>query len=488
MTRGASLFYPTDEQRPIYKRAYNFLNEAVKDGRATQKQFNDIIVEALKGGSKEQNVNNLIDAAREITWVDKRGMVKSWGEGISGRHPEPGVRSGVVTTIKRALDRADRSGVRNLKAEELYSEFNRNPLFPSPAQVDEIMALRTKGPGIESEASGTDRRTIRKTPESPVVSERLGQFDRAVERTNYRINNLVKSDVLTKEQGDYFRQSRGHGIPKGKQGYPNLRNLSSDIFLIPNELNNLTGANLTQKEIYEYIRMLSRMERAGQHSGTSVEGLKRLYELNDLLVKNNLEPVKDLEYFKGLPRVRSFTIPPESKRAIGRIGQHLTDVPSVTKRSLESLNVGGPRGKALKKLLLSGGALTGLLLSKLGQAEEGPSILDPVDDFSNVMPSKSGWFGRVAPMGTREAEKYIDKRQERLDEESRPLTESELQAQQNRAAVGGFLSEYGPMFAPIMSSLLPSHEWDVAYSKGGEGSEQGWRKRLIDPTWGGLRR
>ena len=123
------------------------------------------------------------------------------------------------------------------------------------------------------------------------------------------------------------------------------------------------------------------------------------------------------------------------------------------------------------------------MLSKLGQAEEGPSILDPVDDFSNVMPSKSGWFGRVAPMGTMEAEKYIDKRQARLDEERRPLTESELQAQQNRAAVGGFLSEYGPMFAPIMSSLLPSHEWDVAYSKGGEGSEQGWRRRLLDPTW-----
>ena len=497
MTKGASLFYPTDEQRPIYKRAYNFLNEAVKDGRATQKQFNAVIAEALKGGSKEQNVNNLIDAAREITWVDKRGMVKSWGEGISGRHPEPGVRSGVVTTIKRALDRADRSGVRNLKAEELYSEFNRNPLFPSPAQVDEIMALRTKGPGIESEASGTDRRTIRKTPESPVVSERLGQFDRAVERTNYRINRLVKSEknpagILTQEQADYFRQSRGHGIPKGQHGYPNLRNLSSDIFLVPNELNNLTGASLTQKDIYQYIRMLSRMERAGQHSGTSAEGLKRLYELNDLLIKNNLEPIKDLEYFKGLPRVKDYRPIPtlsfdgkefKPERAIGRVGQHLTDVDDVVKKSLMNLNVGGARGKVLKRLLLSGSALTGALLSTLGQAQEGPSILDPVDDFSNVMPSKSGWFGRVAPMGTREAEKYIDKRQARLDEERRPLTESELQAQQNRAAVGGFLSEYGPMFAPIMSSLLPSHEWDVAYSKGGEGSEQGWRRRLLDPTW-----
>ena len=473
MTQGASLFFPSESQKQIYKEAYNFLRHSVKVGRITQEELNKIMAKALKGGSAVKNVDNLIAAAKEITWVTEKGTVRKWNV----RHPVKGLRSKVISTINNALERAETSGVRNIEAEELLSKYRENPLFPSQKEVVEIRALRTKGPGVIP-LDETGGKTIRPTTASPVVPKNLADFDRAVERVNYSIGRLKDKGVITAEEALYFRQSRGHGVPKGQHGFPNVRNLPSDIFLVPYELNRDVGATLTKKDIHEYVRMLTRMEREGQFAGASKEGLKRLYELNDLLVKNNLPPIKDLEYFKGLPRPRSWKIPPGSGIAIGRTGKHYADVPSTVEKSLKSLNVGGARGKALRRILLGGSALTGLMLSKLGQAEEGPSLLDPVDDFSNVMPSKSGWFGRVAPVGSYGAQPYIDERQARLDKERMPLTESQLQAQQNRAAVGGFLSQYGPMVTPIMSALLPSHEWDVAYSKGGEGSEQGWRRKL----------
>ena len=105
-------------------------------------------------------------------------------------------------------------------------------------------------------------------------------------------------------------------------------------------------------------------------------------------------------------------------------------------------------------------------------------ILSQVDDFSNVAPSKSGWFGRVAPTGSRQADRYIDKRQERLDRENIPLSENELLASQRREN--------------FMSALdWPSRKSEELLT-GGQGYQYKWGLHPsaaslmqfgIDPTW-----
>ena len=116
--------------------------------------------------------------------------------------------------------------------------------------------------------------------------------------------------------------------------------------------------------------------------------------------------------------------------------------------------------------------------SSEAEASTPQGILDQVYDFSNGMPSKSGWFGRVAPVGSYEAQPYIDKRQARLDEERRPPTENELLGAERRRK--------------FMSALdWPSRKSEELLT-GGQGYQDKWNLHPsvaslmqfgIDPSW-----
>jgi len=116
--------------------------------------------------------------------------------------------------------------------------------------------------------------------------------------------------------------------------------------------------------------------------------------------------------------------------------------------------------------------------SSEAEASTPQGILGQVDDFSNVMPSKSGWFGRVAPVGSYGAQPYIDKRQARLDEERRPPTENELLGAERRRK--------------FMSALdWPSRKSEQLLT-GGQGYQDKWNLHPsvsslmqfgIDPSW-----
>ena len=123
-------------------------------------------------------------------------------------------------------------------------------------------------------------------------------------------------------------------------------------------------------------------------------------------------------------------------------------------------------------------ALSPFFGSSEAEASTPQGILSQVDDFSNVMPSKSGWFGRVAPVGSYGAQPYIDKRQARLDEERRPPTENELLGAERRRK--------------FMSALDYGSRKSEQLLTGGQGYQDKWNLHPsvsslmqfgIDPSW-----
>lgn len=325
----------------------------------------------------------------------------------------------------------------------------------------------------------------------------IWEFEENKRAFNQRLRQLVDDGIISEEKFRKFQLSPGHGF--SAKNFTEFQAEVNNLFAETFKHNQAAGTGLTPAQVRDRVERLL----LGQGMGIDLDTRHKINEFAKLAENKGVNPNfiykkeelskpksfdmrKLLRYFTGygfegehgLHGIRNF--PPA--KTINPASQQKLAIQLASQANKAGILGKVPRlGPVLTALGLTGAATAAAI--KSAQAQEGPSILDPVEDFSNVMPSKSGWFGRVAPTGSREAEKYIDKRQARLDEERRPLTESELQAQQNRAAVGGFLSRYGPMFTPIISALLPPPDSDVAYSRGGEGSEQGWRRRLLDPTW-----
>ncbi len=214
--------------------------------------------------------------------------------------------------------------------------------FPTQKQLKEIQELKAgKGVYERSRAAHPNPnkiRTLSPTDKSGPKSKELRIFDSNVSNVESRINTDLRG-LIDPEIIDKIRVARSHGLPKST--FPHLRLLESNVFLNNYDDNARSGAQATAKDLYESARRNVRMPGVG----ISKEGIKSLYAINDMLVKQGLEPLGNLDYFKNLPRTRSYTN--TGNNIVDRIGVPRGDVPGVIKKSLMNL-MDSPLGKVLK--------------------------------------------------------------------------------------------------------------------------------------------
>ena len=214
--------------------------------------------------------------------------------------------------------------------------------FPTQKQLKEIQELRVGQGGYERSRAAHPNpnkiRTLSPTDKSGPKSKELKIFDSNVGKVESRIKTDL-GGLIDFEAIDSVRVARSHGLPKST--FPHLRLLESNVFLNNYADNARSGAQATARDLYESARRNVRMPGVG----ISKEGIKSLYEINDMLVNQGLEPLENLDYFKNLPRTRSYRN--TGNNIVDRIGVPRGDVPGVIKKSLMNL-MSSPLGKAIK--------------------------------------------------------------------------------------------------------------------------------------------
>ena len=317
----------------LWKDAYNFMLYQKKVGNISNKVF-DRMMGSLSGTGEEMAFQ-LDKATYDLSWKDKKGYTHARFPNSRTGKTSKSNRRLLFTVINRAVQRAEEAGDKKSEAHKILKLYKSNPYFPTDADdLGKVLDLRTRGVGIEPSVKG---RTFRWTPEAGKVPPGIRTLEGHIKVVNRRLNELVASGQMGLKEADKFRLSGGHGLPKGAEAWPQLRNAMSNVFLQPYMENVESGSKLTSKDVNEYIRMNERMvdPKTGMPGvGASKEGLKNAYAFNDYLLKNNLPPLPNetIGYFKDLPNVRSWKS--VGKNIVSKTGRPVGNVGEVVKRSL----------------------------------------------------------------------------------------------------------------------------------------------------------
>ena len=401
-------------------------------------------------------------------WRTRKSQILGWKK-------NSGLRNRILPILKELGSEAEVK-----TAQDLIDKLSPRGYQLTQADIDAYDRLSDDARKLKTSTTQKRLRPPYGVPEGELIDE-VWEFEQNKKAYNQRLRQLVNEGVINEQQFKKYQLSVGHGLP-----YENFEKFGAEVNNIFSETvehnrragTRLTGAQLvdqvkailnergigvdatTRSKINDFGRLAERKGLKPDFIYTSTKtkggGATKAFNMNELLRYFTGYGVEGEHGLEGLKKVD----PLQRKVPLSDAAQKRLALGAVKKSGLMGF------GKSRAGLVLKGLGLTGAALAaaiKSAQAKEEPSILDPVDDFSNVMPSKSGWFGRVAPTGSREADKYIDKRQARLDEERRPLTQNELDARRRREWVYRNLH----LLNPVLSSLGPSPEWDVPYSKGG---------------------
>tara|TARA_R110002020_G_C16219179_1_gene767530 strand:- start:41 stop:1453 length:1413 start_codon:yes stop_codon:yes gene_type:complete len=259
-------------------------------------------------------------------------------------------------------------------ATRLYERYKSEPSYPkTKADFDEIDSLKL-GSGYTS-ASGrpppstTLGRTFVETLEAGPVPEELKIFRSHQDIVNLKAKELFDLKIINADEYDALRVSSGHGLPKAGRLWPQLRNTPSNVYLQPFRENLDVGPRVTQKDIYEFIRMNERMKRVHGtdviETGKTKSGMKLIYAINKILRDNDLDeiPKETIKFFKDSPNVRSWK--PSGKNVVNKQATAKDFVSGDVKRSIMNL-LESPAGKfAIKsgKYALRGLGIAGIPLS-----------------------------------------------------------------------------------------------------------------------------
>lgn len=308
--------------------SYNFMLYHKKAKNIPEKEFKRIMNSLKKYDTNEERITRLDKLTYDLSWRDKNGYRQARYPRTQIGQTSESNRRMLSTIIKRAVDRAEEAGDMKSEAHKILKIYKNNPYFPTDADdLGKVLDLRTRGVGIEPSVKG---RTFRWTPEAGKVPPGIRTLEGHIKVVNRRLNELVASGQMGLKEADKFRLSGGHGLPKGAELWPQLRNAMSNVFLQPYRENVEAGSKLTSKDVNEYLRMNERMPGVG----ASKEGLKNAYAFNDYLLKNNLPPLPNetIGYFKDLPNVRSWKS--VGKNIVSKTGRPVGNVGEVVKRSL----------------------------------------------------------------------------------------------------------------------------------------------------------
>tara|TARA_R100000963_G_C4634485_1_gene98875 strand:- start:29 stop:1441 length:1413 start_codon:yes stop_codon:yes gene_type:complete len=259
-------------------------------------------------------------------------------------------------------------------ATRLYERYKSEPSYPkTKADFDEIDSLKL-GSGYTS-ASGrpppstTLGRTFVETLEAGPVPEELKIFRSHQDIVNSKAKELFDLKIINADEYDSLRVSSGHGLPKAGRLWPQLRNTPSNVYLQPFRENLDVGPRVTQKDIYEFIRMNERMKRVHGtdviETGKTKSGMKLIYAINKILRDNDLDeiPKETIKFFKDSPNVKSWK--PSGKNVVNKQATAKDFVSGDVKRSIMNL-LESPAGKfAIKsgKYALRGLGIAGIPLS-----------------------------------------------------------------------------------------------------------------------------
>lgn len=340
--------------KKLWNDAYNFMLSNKKAGNVSKKEFERIMNSLERYGTNEEKITQLDKLTYDLSWKDKKGYRHARYPRTEKGQTSKSNRRMLSTMINRAVARAEEAGDKKSEAHKILKLYKNNPYFPADADDwGKVFDLRTRGVGIEPSAKG---RTFRWTPEAKGVPDEIRTLEKNIRVVNKRLNELLASGSIDLKEADKFRVSGGHGLPKGAELWPQLRNAMSNVFLQPYKENVESGSRLTSKDINEYLRMNERMPGIG----ASKEGLKNVYSFNDYLLKNNLSPLPDetISYFKDLPNVRSWK--PAGKYFVNKTGRPVGNVGEVVKRSLINMV---PGVKKASMYALKGVPVVGSLIS-----------------------------------------------------------------------------------------------------------------------------
>ena len=296
--------------------------------------------------------------------------------------------------------RATRSASPEIKetATRLYERYKNEPSYPkTKADFDEIDSLKL-GSGYTS-ASGrpppstTYGRTFVETPEAGPVPKELKIFRSHQDIVNLKAKELFDLKIINADEYDALRVSSGHGLPKADRLWPQLRNAPSNVYLQPFRENLDVGPRITQKDIYEFIRMNERMRRVHGtdviETGKTKPGMKLVYAINKILRDNDLDeiPKETIKFFKDLPTVRSWK--PSGKNVVDKQATAKGDVGGVIKKTLLNLLDTDAARLAIKsgKYALRGAGIAGIPLSAKASVDyqrEGHPYLSTVAGLSTV--------------------------------------------------------------------------------------------------------
>ena len=336
----------------LWKDAYNFMLYQKKAGNTSKKDFDKIM--GSLSGSGEERALQLDKSTYDLSWKDEKGYRHARYPNSQGGKTSKSNRRLLSTIINRAVRRAEEAGDKKSEAHKILKLYKSNPYFPTDADdLGKVLDLRTRGVGIEPSVKG---RTFRWTPEAGKVPAGIRTLEGHIKVVNRRLNELVASGQMGLKEADKFRLSGGHGLPKGAELWPQLRNAMSNVFLQPYRENVEVGSKLTSKDVNEYLRMNERMPGVG----ASKEGLRNVYAFNDYLLKNNLSPLPNetTGYFRTLPNVRSWK--PAGQNIVSKTGRPVGDVGEVVKRSLMNM---APGVKKASMYALRGVPVVGSLIS-----------------------------------------------------------------------------------------------------------------------------
>jgi hypothetical protein len=320
----------------LWNDAYNFMLYHKKADNISKKDFDKIM--GSLSGSGEERALQLDKSTYDLSWKDEKGYRHARYPNSQGGKTSKSNRRLLSTIINRAVQRAEEAGDKKSEAHKILKLYKSNPYFPTDADdLGKVLDLRTRGVGIEPSVKG---RTFRWTPEAGKVPTGIRTLEGHIKVVNRRLNELVASGQMGLKEADGFRLSGGHGLPKGAEAWPQLRNAMSNVFLQPYMENVESGSKLTSKDVNEYIRMNERMvdPKTGIPGvGASKGGLKNAYAFNDYLLKNNLPPLPNetIGYFKDLPNVRSWKS--VGQNIVSKTGRPVGNVGEVVKRSLMNM-------------------------------------------------------------------------------------------------------------------------------------------------------
>lgn len=268
---------------------------------------------------------------------------------LSTKRLESSAKAGDFSAVRQQtrnflsdVSRKAKDAERRAKASKLLELLDSDKNFPTQKQLKNVEELKI-GRGYYKRPTPKIKnpnkiRSLSETKESGPKSKALKVFDSNVRGVESRLNKDLKG-LIDPEVIENIKVARGHGFPKA--AFPELRLLESNVYLDNYAKNAREGAQTTAKDLYEDARRNLRMPGVG----ISKEGIKSLYGINDKLVSQGLEPLENLDYFKNLPRTRSYST--AGKNIIDRIGVTRGDVPGVVKKSLMNL-MSSPLGKAIK--------------------------------------------------------------------------------------------------------------------------------------------